>query len=115
MSQLSMAVVQDNILLNNNKQTSGSGATQTVTLTGIPRLRITFRSLAIYASAGGTCAITIQDGGTVIIDLGTLTLTTAATIINLAFTATVGNNVVVNVGAVTAATSTISVIADANG
>ncbi len=104
--------------LNQAPVVSGVNLSATVTLTGQPGQRVCVRGIYIKATgAAVTTAVTIQDGATTVLDLGTLAipLTGPAT----AFTGTPllcgspGNTVTVTIGAGGAlAVTTTSVIAD---
>lgn len=104
--------------LNAAPTVSGVNLAAAVTLTGSPGQRVCIRGIYIKATgAAVTTLVTIQDGATIVLDLGTLAipLVGASTI----FTGTPlicgspGNNVVVNVGAGGAlAVTTTSVTAD---
>src|SRR5262249_20773408 len=97
---------------------SGVNSAQTITLTGVAGQRISVRTIAVKATgAAVTSTVTVQDGANTILDLGTLSIplggpSTIFTVDPL-FTASLGNNVVINVsaGGVLAVT-TVSVIAD---
>ncbi len=105
-------------LLNVAPTVSAANTAATVTLTGVAGQRWCLRGLYVQATgAAATFTLTLQDGATVILNLGTQTATLNGPA--LAFTGTplvcgtAGNNVVVNVGAGGAsAITTTSVIAD---
>lgn len=105
-------------LLNAAPTVSAANTAATVTLTGAAGARVCVRGVYIQATgAAATFTLTVQDGATVILNLGTQTATNVGPA--LAFTGTplfcgtAGNNVIVNVGAGgAAAVTTTSVIAD---
>lgn len=97
---------------------SGANSAQTITINGVAGQRISVRTIAIKATgAAVTSTVTVQDGANTILDLGTLSIPLGgpSTIFtgDPLFTASPGNNVVINVsaGGVLAVT-TVSVIAD---
>lgn len=105
-------------LLNAAPTTSAANTAATVTLTGITQRRICVRGVYVKATgAAATFTLTLQDGATIVLDLGT-----QAAALNgpaLAFTGTPlmcgtnGQNVQINIGAGGAgAITTTSVIAD---
>ena len=99
----------------NLTQTSVSGAAQTLTLLGSPLKRVAIRGIVCYLSAAGTSTITVSDGGTVVLDLGTFTnLAAGAFSFGIASGVWGGlsNSMTVNIGAASGVTSTCSVIAD---
>lgn len=108
--------VQASSNLNAAPTVSAAATPATVTLTGQAAKKICIRNIAIYESvATGAATLTVQDGATVVLDLGAPTLTAAATL----FTGvplvcgSSGNTVTVNIGAGVATEVThTSVIAD---
>ena len=100
----------------NRTATSGADAALTMSLTGAPTQRIAIRGIVCYLSAAGTSTLTVSDGATVILDLGTFTnLAAGAFSFGLAtgVWGMSGNNMTVNIGAAGGTvTSTCSVIAD---
>ena len=96
--------------------TSGANAPQTLTYTGIPGRRWHLRAIILFGSAASTATLTVQDGATVILNFGTVTVPVGATPILLGdpgFFTSVGNNLVINVGAAGVAnTTTISAVCD---
>lgn len=95
-------------------QTSGATTTQTATVTGSAGSKIVLRKIVIFgSSAGATCTLIVKSGTTAVINYGTITLAVAATIIDTsAFTFADGATCNVVVGASSAGTTTISLIAD---
>lgn len=109
------ALIQGGVILNAAPTTSAANTAAAVTLTGTSGSRICVRSVAIFSSAAGTPTLTVSDGATVVLNLGTLATNTAPTIFpgQPLMCGQTGNNVVVNIGAAGAAvTTTTSVIAD---
>ena len=92
---------------------SASTSAATRTLTCPTGSRIKLRSIVIYASASSNATLTVSVGGVVVLDYGTLALTTAATSLNdINLSGAVGQNVVVNIGAGSVGTTTTSTSAE---
>lgn len=114
----SITAPQQGVTLLNISVPSAANTTSTITLAGAAGQRVTVRG--IYIKATGAIAastVTVSDGGTVILDLGTLSVPLAGATIQFAgnplMTGSTGNNVVVTVGAGGALSiTTTSVIAD---
>jgi len=106
------------VSLNAAPTVSGANAAATATLTGASGRRVCVRGIYIIATgAAATFTLTIQDGATVVLNLGTVTAALAgpAQAVTGAplLCGTPGNNVVVNIGAGgAAAVTTTSVIGD---
>lgn len=102
--------------LNATPTTSAANAAAVVTLTGAAGSRITIRQITVFASVATTATVTVSDGATVVLNLGTLSLTTSGGANNftgLAITGSAGNSMTVNIGAAGVGnTTTTSVIAD---
>lgn len=107
------APVQGVTQLSTTPVTSAANTAAVVTVTGAAGTRVCLRTLALFSSAAGNATLTVSDGATVVLNLGTRGLTTSAAIFDPLVCAATGNNLVVNVGAAGAGvTTTTSVIAD---
>lgn len=98
---------------------SAANTAATVTLTGAAGQRVCLRALAVKATgAAATFTLTVSDGATLVLDLGTQTAALNGAAVLFAGTPLLlcgspGNNVVVNIGAGGAsAVTTTSAIAD---
>lgn len=109
------ASIQGGIILNTTPTTSAANTAAAVTLTNTAGSRICIRSINILASAAGNATLTVADGATTVLNLGTLALGIGATRIegSPVVCSQTNNNLVVNVGAAGAGiTTTTSVISD---
>lgn len=88
---------------------SGSTSATTRTITCPPGSRIKLRSIFLYASASSNLTLTVTVGAVVVADFGTLALTTASTnLVDINIVGPIGSNFVINVGAGSAGTTTIT-------
>lgn len=112
------ALIQSGLILNTTPVTSAATTAAVLTLTNTPGSRICLRNLAlITSSATQNITLTVTDGATVVLNLGTVS--TGAVAGNpTVFTGSplvcsqTNNNLVVNIGAAGAGTTTTSAIAD---
>lgn len=85
---------------------SGATSAATRTITCPPLGKIRLRTIAIYTSAGQTCTMTVTIGGVVVMDFGTLSTGVSATILSPNLVGSGGQNVLINIGATGAGTTT---------
>jgi hypothetical protein len=111
-------IMQSFTLMNAAPTVSAANTAATVTLTGAAGARVCVRTVAIKATgAAATFTLTVQDGATIVLDLGTQSATLTGPALLFQGTpllcGTQGNTVTVNIGAGgAAAVTTTSVIAD---
>lgn len=117
-STVSAITVQGATLLNAAPTVSPANTAATVSLAGAAGQRITIRGIYVKATgAAATATVLVQDGGTTILDLGTISVPLAGATVsfvgNPLVTGTTGNSMAVLVGAGGAlSVTTTSVIAD---
>jgi len=100
---------------NLNPSTSAANTAQAPQIAAVAGQRITVNELALFASAAGAATVTVTDGVSTL-NLGTVTLGTAPTILQVNETFGVGLPVTVNVGPAGAAvTTTVSASGTAGG
>ena len=90
--------------LNAAPTVSGANSPATVTLAGASGQRVTIRGIYIKATgAAATVSVTVQDGATVVLDLGTISVALGGATVSfggaLLLTGSLGNSMVVNIGA----------------
>ena len=113
-----MITVQQASTLLNSTTSSAANTAATITLTGASGQRVTIRGIYIKATGAlATSTVTVQDGATTVLDLGTVSIPLAGATVQFTgaplVTGTVGNNMTVIVGAGGALSiTTTSIIAD---
>jgi hypothetical protein len=99
--------------LNAAATVSGATSAATRTLTAPTASRIRLRSIIIYASTSATATLTVTVNSVVVLDYGTLSLTVAGTVISdINLTALGGQNIIINIGAGSAGTTTTTSVAE---